>query len=395
MSKGTRSSTLLGAIASAGLLSACAGPPALQDAVIGYDKTTASLDQQLLLINIARSGQGLPLHFTQTRSIAATFDWSATVGASGDFPDSAANSYGLNLGASARENPTFSIVPVTGTEFTQQILTPLSEDVLNLNVFQGQRIDQALRLMADSIEIQDEDGIFVREIFNDPARPSQYREFRQIVSHLRWLQESQQLFVRRLVFEDVLLEDFSGPMTARDGPNAFTAGYDWIEKENGNYMLTAKSAGRVVILNYDPMTLTDKERSDLNDTLDLQPANFVYISLRGDMPGGDIPVEGFVTLRSISQILSFISNGIDSVPEFHVEPDPRTGEVDAGPASTVRINVLDERPGKNLPVAEYEGSYYAVGESTWDLQSFVILSYLFQNAIGDVKDPGLPITIAK
>ena len=64
-------------------VTACAGPPALERAVIGYDQTTAKLEQQLLLLNIARISAGEPIHFTKTSSIAATFDWSSSIGATG------------------------------------------------------------------------------------------------------------------------------------------------------------------------------------------------------------------------------------------------------------------------------------------------------------------------
>ena len=101
------------------MLGSCVGPPALQRAVIGYDETTAKLDQQLLLLNIARLNSGLPIHFTTTSSIAASFDWEATFWASGRFAEQRGTDFlNLNLGASARERPTFSIIPLTGKEFT-------------------------------------------------------------------------------------------------------------------------------------------------------------------------------------------------------------------------------------------------------------------------------------
>ena len=128
------------------LLGACVGPPALQRSVIGYDETTARLEQQLLLLNIARVNSGLPIHFTTTSSIAATFDWTSTLGVGGQIQETKGTSFlDLRLGASASENPTFSIVPVSGEQFTKRVLTPLSEDAFNLGVFQGERIDQLMR----------------------------------------------------------------------------------------------------------------------------------------------------------------------------------------------------------------------------------------------------------
>lgn len=75
------------------VLQSCAGPPALQNAVTSYDETTAQLDQQLLLVNIARIDAGAPIHFTTTSSIAATFNWTTSVGAGGR----AAESPGFNF----------------------------------------------------------------------------------------------------------------------------------------------------------------------------------------------------------------------------------------------------------------------------------------------------------
>ena len=58
------------------LLSACVGPPALHDAVIGYDKVTNKLEQEFLLLNIARAHHMYNVHAAVTGSIAATFDFS-------------------------------------------------------------------------------------------------------------------------------------------------------------------------------------------------------------------------------------------------------------------------------------------------------------------------------
>jgi hypothetical protein len=72
---------LTGAIAVA--VCGCIGPPVLERQVLGYDEVTRALDEKLLLLNIARVSNHEPVHFTSTSSIAATFNWTATLGASG------------------------------------------------------------------------------------------------------------------------------------------------------------------------------------------------------------------------------------------------------------------------------------------------------------------------
>jgi hypothetical protein len=191
---------LTGAVAVA--ISGCLGPPVLERQVLGYDEVTRTLDEKLLLLNIARVSNQEPVHFTSTSSIAATFNWTTTLGASGEITQSTGTNFlNLNIGGSASENPTFSISPILGKEFTERVVTPFQDKVFEFLVFQGGRIDQAIRLMGAGIEVQKPDGRFVRFIENDPRRPKEYEEFRRVAAHLQWLNDNRQLFVRPLVFD--------------------------------------------------------------------------------------------------------------------------------------------------------------------------------------------------
>ena len=129
-------------------ISGCLGPPVLERQVLGYDEVTRTLHEKLLLLNIARVSNQEPVHFTSTSSIAATFNWTTTLGASGQVAESKGTNFlNLNIGGSASENPTFSISPISGKEFTERVATPFQDRVFEFLVFQGGRIDQAMRLM--------------------------------------------------------------------------------------------------------------------------------------------------------------------------------------------------------------------------------------------------------
>ena len=110
------------------MLGACVGPPSLHQSVLGYDETISRLEREMLLLNIARVRNELPIHFTVTTSIAATFDYRVNAGVVGALLNPGANTYTFSLGASAAENPTLSIVPIQGEEFTRRILTPMDEN---------------------------------------------------------------------------------------------------------------------------------------------------------------------------------------------------------------------------------------------------------------------------
>src|SRR5215204_581251 len=53
------------------LLGGCIGPPVLERQVLGYDQVAKTLNEQLLLLNIARVHHDETVHFTSTSSIAA------------------------------------------------------------------------------------------------------------------------------------------------------------------------------------------------------------------------------------------------------------------------------------------------------------------------------------
>jgi hypothetical protein len=376
--------------------SSCVGPPVLGRQVLAYDEVTRRLDERLLLINIARIGNGENIHFTSTSSIAATFDWTTTIGASGQVEEAPGfNFLHLNLGASSSENPTFQIIPISGEQFTKQLLTPFSEEVFEFLVFQGVHIGQAMRLMVAGIEMQDPQGRFVRFVENDPRNPGEYEEFRRRTSHLEWLNANRNLFVRSLVFEETLIGNFKGVPRAEDINNGFNLGLRWRQKPDGTYELTRLKAGRVVVTNFDPMAMTDEQRFKLNEKIRKNPAGFVYVEIRPDGPGGDLSFQGALKLRSLFQALWFVARGMRDMPEFDVVPDPRTGPVALNPASTLRINVTNTAPHGSVPYARYQGDYYAVNDTPWDRHSFGLLNILFQTNVGDVKNVGIPITIAK
>ena len=378
------------------LLTGCVGPLVLERQVLGYDEVAKRLDEQLLLLNIARVANSESVHFTSTSSIAATFDWTTTVGVGGQINAAPQTNFlNLNLATSASENPTFSILPVAGQEFTKRVVTPFGDETFQLLVFQGGRIDQVMRLMAAGIEVQTPTRAFVRFIENDPRRPEEYAEFRRLAMHLQWLNDTRRLFVRALVFEETLIAHFAAVPRAEDINNGFDKGLRWRQKPDGHYELTRLTAGRVVVSNIDPMALPDHARFALNERIKQNPQGFVYLHLHPEHPGGEFPIQGAIKLRSMIQMLDFLANGIAAAPEFAVTPDARTGAVEADPTTTLNITVSDREPDTRVPWVAHAGRYYTIHDTAWDRRVFATLNILFQTTVGTVQNVGIPITIAK
>jgi hypothetical protein len=387
----TRRLAVAGLSAAALVLSGCLGPVSLHEAVLGYDHTVSRLGREILLVNIGRLRHGLPVHFTLATSIAATFDYQTNAAILGPFTD-----VGLNVGVSAAENPTLTIVPVQGKQFTERVLTPLEDTKFEFPVFQGSPIDMVMRLMADGIEVQTREGTFARFILNWPTHPAEYEEFRRIAMHLAWLNATRRLFVGRLSFLETTHARLSTPPTAAEVQNAFEKDFRWRPvAEDGVYALERRVTGRVVITNYDPRTLSDAERQALNTRAGANPGNFVLVDIHPGHPGGDLPLFGALKLRSLNMILSFVAADHGGSREYDVVKDPTTGDSGPNPRRALGIEVTDQAPPGLTPYVRYGSHYYSVADTPWDRQAFSLLYQAFQMTVTDVSGVGVPITISK
>lgn len=162
-------------------------------------------------------------------------------------------------------------------------------------------------------------------------------------------------------------------------------------------MLTKPVTGRLAITNYDPRSLSNEERTELNARAAVYPMHAVFVDIRPDDPGGDLPLRGTVRLRSLNAILTFVAAGIAQSPEYDVPSDCRTGRVSRNPRRALGIDVASTPSGEYVPRVFYEGQYYYVSSTGWNLEAFRILYQLFQMSVTtDLSKVGVPsITIVK
>lgn len=136
-------------------LAGCLSPPTLNRAVLAYDEAITDALSKELLINIARAQHHEPIHFTGVANIAATFDFRINAGATPALTGEHGRTLVPLFGGSIAENPTISIAPIEGEEFTKRLLTPFQEGKLTLLLRQGVDIDLLLRLMAKELRLND------------------------------------------------------------------------------------------------------------------------------------------------------------------------------------------------------------------------------------------------
>jgi len=388
--------TLAGVLCSLAV-TGCLSPITLNRAVTSYDEAITDAISKQLLINIARAHQHQPIHFTGVSNIAATFDFRVSAGATPALTGDASRALMPIFGGSVAENPTISIAPIEGEEFTKRLLTPFQETKFLLLLRQRYDIDLLLRLMAQELRIT-ENGQEVA-YRNTPTDRTGYEMFRRVVTHLSAIQDQNQLHAEPLVYNRTWT--LPADSVTAEGFQALQKEYlvTYSRKDN-SYTLRKQITGQILITNYDPNMLSPDERARLIDETEEGQLNDVSFDIRPGHIGGEYPLKGDFRLRSFNTILNFLGRSLEEDPEYNVDKDPRTPAVHDNPVHTMELLLSDGAPsGADLSIQSH-GKYYAVNTTgplaSWNRKAFQMLYLLFQMTVTEVPRVGIPsITIAK
>jgi hypothetical protein len=386
-------------LSSAVVLSGCLSPIALNRAVSVYDEAITSAASKQLLMNVARAHHHQPIHFTGVSNVAATFDFRFNAGATPAAGGLAGAVLMPIFGAAVAENPTISIVPIEGEEFTKRLLDPFQQAKLTLLLRQRYDIDLLLRLMAQEVRIQHPTSQTAYR--NRPSDPQGYEMFRRVVLHLSAIQDQNQLHAEPLTLERTWTIP-AGSVTAEGFQVLEKEFFVLYNKQDNTYTLSKSVPGPILITNYDPNSLSPEERIRLSSEAGNSDTNDVAFDIRPNGPGGEWPIRGTFRLRSFHAILGFLGRSLGDEPEYHVDKDPRTPPIAKGenPAATMEVLVSDSAsPEADLSIHTHN-RYYAVNTTgplaRWNRDAFQMLYLLFQMTITDLPRTGVPsITIAK
>ncbi|KXV00705.1 hypothetical protein AD929_10160 [Gluconobacter potus] len=144
------------AIFSATGLSACGpmGPGKLRNDQLEYSRALGDTQKHEMLLNIVRLRYADPPTFLDTTQVIAGYSVSKSI--SGGFyayPATAVGNYLFGTGTmSLGENPTFTYQPVTGQQYAENVVRPISPTVIMPLSLGGLPIDTLLRLTAQSID---------------------------------------------------------------------------------------------------------------------------------------------------------------------------------------------------------------------------------------------------
>lgn len=378
-------------------LAGCLSPPTLTRAVVSYDEAITDAISKQLLLNIARAHHHQPVHFTGVSNVAATFDFRVNAGATPALTGESGTTLLPVFGGSVAENPTISIAPIDGEEFTRRLLTPFQETKFTLLLRQGGDIDLLLRLMAKELRVNDHgEDVAYR---NNPTDKPGYEMFRKAVLHISAIQDANRLYAESMLFERTWT--IPAESVTAEGFKAleqdYLVNYDPQQK---TYRLRKPVSGRILITNYDPNTLPHEERVRLHEEAEQRPMNDVSFDIRPGHYGGEWPLKGEFRLRSFNTMLNFLAQSVDEEPEYAVEKDSRTPPFMDNPVRTMDLLVQDSSPPESDMTVRSHGKYYSVNITgplaRWNREAFKLLYQLFQMTVTEVSRSGVPsITIAK
>jgi len=367
------------------LLTGCVSPIALHHAVLAYDRSVERVTSEQLLLNIIRARFYQPLHFTKVSSVAATFDFRVSAGIVPPEGD-ARGLVGPLFSVTAAENPTVTIIPIDGEEFTTRLLTPLDEKRFLKLLEVGADIGMALQMAASSLRIQTDIGSVV--YLNDPGRAEEYEEFQRRVHHLASLYDKHRLHIDPVMSEEAWTGALPAGLAPGDVLAALDKGFKWKSAGGDGFRLNRL---RILIANYRPHEVDDALRQELGDRLREWPPNDILLDIRPELPGGEVPMTGQITLRSFNSVLEFLARG--------------AREFSGHDLDSTRLLTIDEseRELKNAAVSvRYADRYYGIRKPLLDhprevrnAKAFDMLYQLFQMMVQPVNAPVPGITIAK
>jgi hypothetical protein len=372
-------------------------PMTLDRAVLGYDQANADILAKQLLLNIARSRHSMPAHFTGVANIAATYNFQFTAGGTPAFTGSSGALLAPIFGGSVSENPTISVVPLQGEEFTRRLLTPFPTSKVILLLRQNYPVDLLFRVLAEEFRLSTQGPDFI--CHNKPSEQVGYPTFRRIAMHLSAIQDSSDLHIESVMLRrSWILPAETMTLEAMQSLAKDDVAIE-LDPQTRLYYLTKRVPGALVITNYDLEELIDDEKIKLNAQAQEGQANDIMVDIRAGYPGGEYPFRGWFRFRSFIAILDFIGRSIDQDPEYFVERDPRTPEVGDNPDKTLDVVEGEDSPDDADMVVEFQDLNYSIArdhEYPWNREVFRILHQLFQMAVSEVPNSGVPsITIAK
>lgn len=387
------------------------GPAALKISHTQYNQALQESSAEQLLLNLVRLRYGEAPVFLEVGSISAQFVFDQSGDITGTLNEDVGAQKGnpdvLRIGGSIgyTERPTISYAPLSGDDFVQRLLSPISLDTVVLLTHSGWRMDRVFRLI-----VQEMNGLENARTASGPT-PTSAPTYKRFLNAARLLRSLQQKRLIELGYETVTVE-VSDPigaaaLTANDLVQAAKAGHRFRAVADGkrDFVLTRQARRLIIRLGQD--LRGEEDVTALREALRLQPDKPQYrlVAAAGvGTVGKDAQIgreSVSIDARSLLGVMFYLSQGIE-VPKSHVRAGRVTSTQDAdGPFdwSAVLGNLFKVHtkalPPRGAAVAvRHRGYWFYILDTDQDSKStFFLLGQLFTLQAGSAKGTAPVLTL--
>ncbi len=369
------------------------GPAALQISHAAYNEAIQRTTAEQLLLNLVRLKYREQPVFLDVGSVSAQFVFDQSGEFAGTFNEDVGAQRGnpnvLRLGGRIgyTERPTITYVPLSGKDFVQRLLSPISVETIVLLTNSGWRIDRVLRLT-----VQEANGLDNARRASGPTPDSAptFAAFNHAADLLRRLQANRQVYLEY----DSRPIDVSGPiaapaMTSEAMVRAADTGTRFRQTPDGTYVLT-RDAPRL-ILRFASGGEESPEARELRELLHLAERSVYDLVPARRSRGGARDDHGLRTdialdTRSLIGTMFFLSQGI-TAPQRHLADRliTQTTEANGTPfdwarllGDLIRVHAQRTRPKDSAIAVRHRGYWFYLRDDDLNSKStFSLLGQLF------------------
>jgi hypothetical protein len=395
-----RATVLVGCLAAGG----CLGPAAVRSTRLRYNEVVRATNDEQLLLNLVRLRYADTPIFIDLPSITSQFEIAA--GGSDPGPAGSQTNFGVG-GAWARDTPTLSYHPREGREIARALLNPIAPDLFSV-VTAGARVEQFFWMTLNDInDVQN-------AVHATTLAPRVADDNSRFVRGVQLLAAIDDRGGAEIGFSSTD-EDrpASDPIDA-----ARVRGSDLVDAAKENFAFRDRGDGKVALFRRDKALMlkirapfrNSPEMRELAEIFNLRPGLSRYkieselqpnaeSSPPEALPEGDTV---FVNLRSMLQIMTFLSKGV-CIPQEHALAGvaPMTPGPDGRPYDWTRVMAghffvasQKHRPHDAEVAVHYRGYWFYIPRSDPESRSVLaVLEILFALQESDEKAHGPVLTL--
>ena len=170
------------------LLSGCSqlGPDFMENGRNEYNKVLANTNDEEMLLNLVRRRYADSIAILEVNSVSTSLEWKRSGSLIANIFESSDNNFGVRGDGSYSEKPTITYLPLQGSSYVRNVLSPIQPEIILLLTRSGWSIERLLRLTTNKIN-----GVNNASEASGPTpnfEPS-YKEFKALANIFYQLQE--------------------------------------------------------------------------------------------------------------------------------------------------------------------------------------------------------------